>query len=212
MHHVPDMLLFGHHSKKVRADIEIVSVVVLAHFSDFEATKWSLWMMVRFRGIIEIRGVNPYVQVSAAIARRLKENWRKPLPVRARVNGRPRKRWHTNMMPTGDGSFYLYLHGAMRNASGTRVGDRVAVELSFDDHYRGGPTGTMPTWFRTALRKSSKAKKAWTALVPSRKKEILRYFAGLKSTQAKARNLRRAMEALSGGEVRFMARAWKGGK
>jgi hypothetical protein len=53
---------------------------------------------------------------------------------------------------------------------------------------------------------------SWNALIPSRKKEILRYFASLKSPVAKVRNLRRATEALSGKEVRFMARTWKGGK
>jgi uncharacterized protein YdeI (YjbR/CyaY-like superfamily) len=70
----------------------------------------------------------------------------------------------------------------------------------------------LPGWFRTALAKNPRAKKAWDTLIPSRQKEILRYFAALKSPEAKARNLKRAMEALSGSEARFMARSWKGGK
>jgi hypothetical protein len=38
------------------------------------------------------------------------------------------------------------------------------------------------------------------------------HFAALKSPEAKARNLRRAMSVLSGAEARFMARTWKSGK
>lgn len=168
--------------------------------------------MVRFRATIKIRGINPYVRVHAALARRLKENWRKPLPVLVRINGKPKQSWRINMMPTGDGSFYLYLHGRIRNASGARVGDHVAVELSFDHDYRGGPAHPLPRWFSTALSAKPEAKNSWNALIPSRKKEILRYFASLKSPVAKARNLRRAIKALSGKEMRFMARTWKGGK
>jgi hypothetical protein len=168
--------------------------------------------LIRFRSTIKVRGINPYVRVDAELARRLKKNWRKPLPVLVRINGKPKQSWRIHMMPTGDGSFYLYLHDTIRNASGTRVGDRVTVELSFDRDYRGGPVHPLPRWFSTALAATPEAKSSWSALIPSRKKEILRYFALLKSPVAKVRNLRRAIEALSGKEVRFMARTWKGGK
>ena len=40
--------------------------------------------------------------------------------------------------------------------------------------------------------------KNWEALIPSRRKEILRYFARLKSKEARARNLDRALHVLSG--------------
>lgn len=168
--------------------------------------------MVRFRSTIKIRGVNPHVHVDAELAGRLKENWRKPLPVLVRINGKPMQSWRINMMPAGDGSFYLYLHERVRQASGTRVGDRLTVELSFDRDYRGGPAHPLPRWFSAALRSKRLAKLAWDALALSRKKEILRYFALLKSSDAKARNLKRVMTALSGEEVRFMARTWKDGK
>lgn len=167
---------------------------------------------MRFREEIKIRGINPYVHVDAKLASRLKENWRKPLPVLVRINGEPKEPWRINMMPAGDGSFYLYLRDPVRKASRTKVGDRVTIQLSFDNTYRGGPEHGLPRWFHTALKGNPAARNAWSALVPSRKKEILRYFISLKSPEAKARNLKRAMEALSGSEVRFMARPWKGGK
>jgi len=41
---------------------------------------------------------------------------------------------------------------------------------------------------------------------------VLRYFAALKSPDARDRNLASALRALSGGPTRFMARSWKNGK
>ncbi len=53
--------------------------------------------------------------------------------------------------------------------------------------------------------------KNWKALIPSRKKEILRYLSRLNSSEARARNLAKALHVLSGETGRFMARAWKNG-
>jgi hypothetical protein len=168
---------------------------------------------LRFPAIIRIVGINPYVEVSQRRAGQLHEDWRRPMPVRVRVNGQPaRKPWRINMMPAGNGGFLLYLHNSVREASGTRVGDRVTVELEFDHAYRSGPTHPMPRWFSAALSANPRAKVNWSKLTPSRRKEILRYFASLKSDAARQRNLARAMLALSGAPVRFMARSWSGGQ
>jgi bacteriocin resistance YdeI/OmpD-like protein/uncharacterized protein DUF1905 len=168
--------------------------------------------LLRFRATIQIRGINPYIHVDAKSSGRLRANWRRPLPVAVRINGRPEPPWRINMMPAGGGSFYLYLHECVRKASGTKVGDSVIVQIEFDDRYRGGPANPVPRWFSAALKENPAASKSWKALVPSRKKEILRYFAALKSPEARARNLQKAIAALSGSEVRFMARTWKNGK
>jgi hypothetical protein len=169
-------------------------------------------MNLEFVSKILIRGVNPYLRVSASRASSIKPGWRKPMPVRVRINGKPRTPWRVNMMPTGDGSFYLYLHGDIRKTSTTTVGDRVKVEVWFDSAYRNGPMHPMPLWFRAALARAPRAKKAWDSLIPSRKKEILRYFSGLKSDEARVRNLQRALRVLSGESGRFMAREWKDGR
>jgi hypothetical protein len=164
-----------------------------------------------FAAVIKIRGINPFIPVSASRANIIKPGWRKPLPVLVRVNGTPAEGWRTNMMPTGDGSFYLYLHGDVRKASGTAVGDRVRVEIEFDSSYRNGPQHPMPSWFKQALVGNPHAMKHWEALPPSRKKEIHRYFSRLNSPEARARNLARALHVLSGEPARFMSRAWKNG-
>ncbi|HEY2178711.1 MAG TPA: DUF924 family protein [Caulobacteraceae bacterium] len=163
---------------------------------------------LRFSATIDIRGINPFVRVTADQAARLKKGWRKPLPVRLRVNGKPDAPWRTNLMPVGDGGFTLYLPGAVRKASKTQVGDAVVVELEFDEAYRGGPAAPPPPWFANALGANAAAAKAWEDLIPSRRKEILRYLANLKSDGAKARHVARAVEVLSGRPGRFMARSW----
>jgi hypothetical protein len=163
---------------------------------------------MKFSAEIKIRGINPYIDVSRSRAQRLKAGWRKPMPVRVQINSQPEPPWRICMMPRGNGGFYLYLHGAVRTASGTRVGDRVQARVAFDTDYKGGPAHAMPGSFRSALSKSSAMKAAWNALSPSRKKEILRYFANLKSRDARERNIRRAVAVLSGSPERFMGRSW----
>jgi hypothetical protein len=134
------------------------------------------------------------------------------MPVLIRINRLPENPWRINMMPAGNGSFYLYLHGNVRKSSGTKVGDSVDVEISFDSAYRNGPMHPMPVWFSKALKKNPAAKSAWESLTPSRHKEILRYFAALKSDESRERNLSRAIKVLSGNKERFMARSWNEGK
>src|SRR6516225_2033583 len=114
-------------------------------------------MILRFCEVIKIRGINSYIHVNAKIARRLRKTGAKPLPVSVRINGQSKKPWHINMMPVGDGSFYFYLQNTARKTFCTKVGERVAVELSLDDAYQGGPAHPLPEWFRTALGKAKKA-------------------------------------------------------
>jgi len=168
-------------------------------------------MRTGFTAVIRIRGGNPFILVRASRAKAIKPGWRKPLPVLVRVNGKPGNAWRINMMPVGNGSFSLYLHGDIRKASGTAVGDRVRVEIDFDASYRSGPQHSVPRWFKRALTGNPRAMEYWAALIPSRKKEILRYFSHLNSPDARARNLAKALRVLSGETARFMGRAWKNG-
>ena len=151
---------------------------------------------VRFTRRIAIRGINPYLVVSAREASRLKPGWRRALPVLVTIDGQPPKPARVNLMPAGDGSFYLYLNGPLRAASGCAVGDRVTAELCFDAAYRGGPTHRMPASLRAALRAEPKASQAWKALIPSRQKEILRYLATLRSDAARERNVAKILRML----------------
>lgn len=163
---------------------------------------------LEFRGRIEIRGINPYVLVSAEQAAALKPGWRKPMPVRIQIDGKPDTPWRINMMPAGDGSFFLYLHGTVRKDSGKDVHDIVTVAVAFDADYRSGPADPMPSSFVQGLEQNPAAKVGWDRLSPSRQKEILRSFAKLKSPEALARNVEKALHVLAGGQARFMGRSW----
>jgi hypothetical protein len=166
---------------------------------------------LRFRSVIEMEGINPFVRVSPARADRLKPGWRKPMPVSIRINGAPEEPWRINMMPKLDGVFFLYLHGQVRKASGAAVGDRVSVEIAFDEDYRPGPP-PMPPFLTAALKAHPQARAAYRALPPGRQKELVRYFSRLKSETARTRNLESALRVLSGKRGRFMARDWNGGR
>ncbi len=167
---------------------------------------------LHFKSEILIRIGNPYVHVSAVQAQELISDWKRPMPVLVQINGAPTPPWRINMMPIGNGDYYLYLHGDVRKASNTKVGDMVTVDVEFDTDYKNGPMHPMPDWFQNALDENLKAKENWEALTPSRKKEILRYFSWLKSDEAIERNVKKAILVLSGNEGRFMARTWYNGK
>lgn len=166
---------------------------------------------LRFRARIEINGINPFVPIDAEQAARLREGWRRPMPVLVQVNGAPAQPWRINMMPRGDGGFFLYLHGEVRQAAGVGVGDEVEVSVVFDETYRGGPAHPAPEAFEEGLRRDPAAARAWEALTPSLQKEALRRFASVKSDEAKARNIQAALAVLGGAPGRFMARDWKDG-
>lgn len=166
---------------------------------------------MQFSAPIKLQGINPYIRVSAARARRIKAAWKKPMPVLVQVNGEPNPPWRINMMPAGDGGFYLYLAGEVRKASSTQVGDRVEVSVTFDDSYTSGPQHDMPAELAARLNDDATATAAWNALSPSRQKEILRYLANLKSDDARQRNIDKVMSVLGGAKERFMARDWNDG-
>ena len=169
-------------------------------------------VLLHFQATIEMFNSNPYVHVTAEQVATLRPGWRKPMPVLVQINGKPEPPWRINMMPTGDGNFYLYLHGDIRKASRTKVSDSVAVDVRVGEAYENGPMHPMQECFRVPLEENAAAKQAWDAPIPSRQKEVLRYFSWLKSDAARARNVERSIHVLSGSAGRFMGRSWKNGK
>jgi hypothetical protein len=167
--------------------------------------------VLTLRRKMEIIGVNPYVRVIAREAQALKPGWRRPMPVLVQVNGHPKDPWHINMMPMGNGDFYLYLHGDVRKASKTGVGDEVTLRVTFDEDYKGGPAD-LPDWLQSAIEGSELVTKNWNNLPPSRQKEVVRYLTNLKSKDARKRNINKLMKMLGGDNGHFMGRDWEDGK
>src|SRR5258708_19863215 len=94
---------------------------------------------LRFRAPIEIDKINPYVRGRPELAVRLRPNWRRPMPVRIQVNGKPDIPLRINLMPVGDGSFFLYLHCQGPKDLGTSLAPLLTLTLESDHTYKPGP-------------------------------------------------------------------------
>jgi hypothetical protein len=88
----------------------------------------------------------------------------------------------------------LYLDQWMRETAAIGVGDRVRVTLRRDEASR---QLSLPAAFRDALERNKKARAAWDALAPSRRKEILTYLNFLKSPAALERNVAKTIAELA---------------
>jgi len=137
-----------------------------------------------FRAIIRITGINPYVSVPAAVSRSF--GIRGNIPVRAKIDG---YFFPATLVPVGGGRHRLYLHGGMRKKAEAEVGDRVAIDLTYDSRSRMPP---IPKALAKFL-KTAEYKKTWNGLTPSRRKEILRYLGFLKSEVSLKRNVEKVL-------------------
>ena len=163
--------------------------------------------IVNGRKTIKIAGINPYILVDRTEAVAIFAGWKRPLPVYYRLNG-GKNVWRINLMPMGDGAFYLYLDSKVRYATDTKVGDTVDYEVWFDAEYQGGPQHKLPPALIAALKASPTTKAYYDSLTPSLRKEIVRYFALLKTGTAIAHNVEKCLIALSGNPTRWLGRDW----
>lgn len=165
---------------------------------------------------ISIINGNPYVRPPDEILQRIFTQANKstsPIPIKGKIQGAPFEQ--TLVRYVGDWRLYINIIMAKRARIPFKksiieiVGTVVACEIAFNPKpisYK------MVSFLKEALEQNSLAKNNWNRLIPSRKKEILRYFSLLQSPQAKQRNLEKVIDVLSGKEGRFMARSWKNGK
>lgn len=173
-------------------------------------------MLSKFTSNISIINGNPYVTPPDSVLEIIFEESGKskgPIPIRGKINGA--KFQQTLVRYQVD--WRLYVNIIMCKAAGIKftksiseiVGTTAAFEIEFDP---SPPKFEMLPFFEKALNENPKAKENWEKLIPSRKKEILRYLSWLTSEEAKDRNVAKAISALNGNEERFMARSWRGGK
>ena len=139
------------------------------------------------------KAINPCVLVPAVIvvALRRESGRNQSLPVRGTLQGKPFKANVVRYL----GAWRLYLNGTMRKAAGVDTGDRVSVALRHDPVPRREP---VPAPFAAALAQDRKAKAAFDALAPSRRKEILRYLGKLKREDSLRWNVAKVLEYLRG--------------
>ncbi len=154
-----------------------------------------------FRARIDIIGVNPYVSVPERTLRAVFEQAGKekgPVPVHGTIDGHA----FIQTLVKFSGEWRLYVNGPMLKVTKKGVGDTVILRIAFDPRDR---SIAMHPALDTALKRSAKASSTFHGLSPSRKKEIMRYIAQLKSEEAVRRNVERAIAFLEGRQ-RFAGR------
>jgi hypothetical protein len=157
--------------------------------------------MHTFRAEIEIIGINPFVFVPDKILQQIFKQAGKDrghIPIKGTINGDPYKQ--TLVKYSGD--WRLYINTSMLGNSPKRLGEIIEISVFFDMESREIKP---PEDFVKALSKNKKAKTLFDSLPASRKFEIVRYLANLKTEDALKRNIKRAINFLLGKE-RFIGR------
>lgn len=147
-----------------------------------------------FRATIALLGINPYVAVPASHLKALLSAAGRsagPIPVRVELGGAT----FQQHLVKYQGAWRLYLNAPMREAAGKEVGQRVSVQVEVDPSPRVEP---MPGALGRALAENVTAAAAFTALPPSRRKEIQRYLNGAKTDATRERNVAKVIAHLAG--------------
>lgn len=172
--------------------------------------------MLKFTSEIKIINGNPYVRPPDKILQQLfiqAGKDKSPITVKGEINGAKFKQ--SLVRYQGDWRLYVNIimakaaHIGFKKSISEIVGTNVDFEIEYDN---SPPTFKMLPFIKEVLDKNVDAKKNWDKLIPSRQKEILRYFSWLKSEEARERNVSKLLSALTQKETRFMARTWKDGR
>jgi hypothetical protein len=168
-----------------------------------------------FTAVVQIAGINPYVDVPARVVEAV-GGGRAPVLIRLTGSRSPTKggrdklashaarlkavgrlargNWfRSTLVPVRAQPARLYLDAFMRDHAAVGVGDRVRVSLKAD---RGSREIPLPRELRQGLDASARARAAWAALTPSRRREILTYLNFLKTDAARKRRVRKTLEML----------------
>lgn len=154
-----------------------------------------------FKAEINIIGVNPFVFIPVDILNKIFIQANKSkghIPVKGTINGID----YTQTLVRYSGEWRLYINTSMLKNSPKRIGEVIEVTIELDTDSREVEA---PASFTKALKQNKTALKVFDSLPPSRKKEIIKYLANLKSTEALDKNVLRAINFLNGKE-RFIGR------
>jgi hypothetical protein len=157
--------------------------------------------MFKFKDQIKIIGINPYVSVPDRILKKIFEQAGKDkghIRIKGTVNGDSYKQ----TLVKYSGEWRLYINTTMLKDSPKRIGEKIELTVEFDSAEKEVPDS--PEFLRT-LRKDKEARQIFEGLSPSRRNEIVRYLASLKTKESLDRNILRAINFLHGRE-RFMGR------
>lgn len=152
--------------------------------------------MHTFRAVIELIGINPFVSVPDKILQQIflqagKEKGH--IPIKGTINNKA----YTQTLVKYKGDWRLYINTTMLENSPKKIGERITISIEFDPLVR---TIKPHPKLVKALKENKEAKTAFDSLPPSRQKEIVRYIAMLKTEESIDRNIKRAINFLTGKE------------
>jgi hypothetical protein len=147
-------------------------------------------MEFSFKSKIYKVGINLCVEVPSKITAKL-HPMRGYIPVSGKINKYPFKQ---TLVPVKDAPYRLFVNGGMLKGSGLKLGDTAhfSIEQDFDLRAR---TVSLPKEFKI-LMQAKGVYMRFKGLIPSRKKEILKYLSHLKSEDARLRNMYKVINQL----------------
>lgn len=155
----------------------------------------------KFSAVIDIIGINPFVFVPADILQAIFKQAGKDkghIPIKGKINGKP----YTQTLVRYSGHWRLYINTTMLKDSPKRIGETVELTITFDPADR---SITPHPKLLAAINANKTAKEVFESLPPSRRHEIIRYIANLKTEESIDRNITKAINFLIGKE-RFAGR------
>ncbi|MCR6721413.1 MAG: YdeI/OmpD-associated family protein [Chitinophagaceae bacterium] len=150
--------------------------------------------MYKFKAILEIIGINPFVFVREKILEKILSDAGKSkgaIPVKGTVNAQP---YQQNLVKY-KGAWRLYINTMMLKDSPRRIGEQLNITITFDPVDRR--LKPHPKWI-AALKKDQLAREKFNSLSPSLQKEIVKYILSLKTEESVDRNVVRAIDFLKG--------------
>jgi len=155
----------------------------------------------QFEAKIEIIGINPFVFIPENILQIIFRQAGKDkgfIPIKGIINDNP----YRQTLVRYSGEWRLYINTIMLKNSPKRIGEIVTLSISFDPESRAIE---MPNDFAKALQANPEANLVFEQLSASRKHEIVRYLAKLKTKESLDRNITKAINFLLGKE-KFVGR------
>lgn len=102
--------------------------------------------------------------------------------------------------PDGQGSHWLKVPRAQREAAGAGVGDTVSLEITPASEE---PEARVPADLRKALAAAPEARTQWTGLTPVARRDWIHWITSAKKVETRARRVANACDMLASGKRRI---------
>jgi hypothetical protein len=149
-------------------------------------------MTFKFKAKIYKVGINPCVKVPLRITK-LMIPLKGYIPIQGKIKNH---NFIQTLVPVKGEGYRLYVNGPMLKGSGTTLGDMVNFEIKQDVKQKN----RMPLMNKMLEKelKENNLLESFEKLIPSRRKDILRYLNNLKSQDTLIRNVDKVIKALRG--------------